>query len=89
MIKKFIEDRGFGYIQVDGSRSDVWFHHSAMAGGSEPKVDMVVEFIEEPDPRSGRLLATTTLSTTVKAAYSVGSTTIGGTSWVMLDPPEG
>jgi hypothetical protein len=28
-----------------------------MAGGSEPKVDMAVEFVEELDPRGGRLRA--------------------------------
>ena len=29
-------------------------HRSAMADGAEPKIDMVVEFVEEADQRSGR-----------------------------------
>jgi cold shock CspA family protein len=31
VIKKFIVDRGFGFISADGSRTDVFFHKSAMA----------------------------------------------------------
>jgi hypothetical protein len=35
----------------------MFFHKSAMADGAEPKVDMVVQFTEELDPRSGRTRA--------------------------------
>jgi hypothetical protein len=35
----------------------VFFHKTAMAGSAVPAVDMIVEFVEEPDPRSGRLRA--------------------------------
>jgi CspA family cold shock protein len=56
VIKKFIADRGFGFITPDGSRSDVWFHKTAMAGSTEPKEGAVVEFVEEMGP-SGRLRA--------------------------------
>jgi CspA family cold shock protein len=56
VIKRFIEERGFGFIQPDGSRSDVWFHRSAMAGGSVPKVGTPVEVVEEMGP-NGRLRA--------------------------------
>jgi len=38
------------------SRSDVFFHKTAMAGGSVPTVDMVVEFVEEMGS-NGRLRA--------------------------------
>ena len=48
MVTKNFAERAFGFIRPDGSRSDVFFHKSAMAGGTEPQVDMVVEFVEEP-----------------------------------------
>jgi hypothetical protein len=35
----------------------VFFHKSAMAGSAEPAVDMIVQFTEELDPRSGRTRA--------------------------------
>jgi hypothetical protein len=40
-----------------GWHGDVFFHKSSMAGGVEPTVDMVVQFAEELDPRSGRTRA--------------------------------
>jgi cold shock CspA family protein len=46
-ITKYFADRAFGFIKPDGSRSDVFFNKSAMAGGTVPAVDMVVEFVEE------------------------------------------
>jgi CspA family cold shock protein len=57
VIKKFIEDRGFGFITPDGARGDVFFHKSAMQAGAVPEVGAVVEFVEEMDRRSGRLRA--------------------------------
>jgi CspA family cold shock protein len=57
-ISKYFTERGFGFIKPDASRTDVFFHISAMAPGSgEPEVGMIVEFTEEPDPRTGRLRA--------------------------------
>jgi cold shock CspA family protein len=57
MVTKYFADRAFGFIKPDGSRTDVFFHKSAMVGGAVPAVDMVVEFVEEMDPRSGRIRA--------------------------------
>jgi len=52
MVTKYFADRAFGFIKLDGRRTDVFFHKTAMVSGGEPKVDMVVEFVEEMDPRS-------------------------------------
>ena len=38
---------------MDGSRTDVFFHKSAMAGGAVPAVDMVVEFVEAMGSNGG------------------------------------
>jgi cold shock CspA family protein len=58
VIKKFIEERGFGFIQPDGSRSDIFFHKSALHGAAVPEVGAVVEFVEEMTP-NGRIRAAT------------------------------
>lgn len=55
-ISKYFAERAFGFIRPDSSRTDVFFHKTAMVGDSEPKVDMVVEFVEEMAP-NGRLRA--------------------------------
>jgi CspA family cold shock protein len=57
IVTRYFADRAFGFIRPDDSRGDVFFHRSAMVGGSVPAVDMVVEFVEEIDPRSGRTRA--------------------------------
>ena len=46
-ITKYFTDRGFGFIRPADSRSDLFFHKSAMTGGTVPAVDMVMEFVEE------------------------------------------
>jgi CspA family cold shock protein len=56
VIKRFIEERGFGFIQPDGSRNDVFFHKSALHGAAVPEVGAAVEFVEEMGP-NGRLRA--------------------------------
>jgi len=55
-ITRYFADRAFGLIKPDGSRSDVFFHKSAMTGGTVPAVDVVVEFVEEMGS-NGRLRA--------------------------------
>lgn len=55
-IKTLVEDRGFGFIAVDDSVSphDVFFHHSAVQGGTFEGLHegQEVEFDEQPDPRN-------------------------------------
>lgn len=35
VIKKIVKDKGFGFIIVDGREKDLFFHASAVNGGSE------------------------------------------------------
>ena len=56
VIKKLIEERGFGFITPDGLRTDIFFHKTAMAGGVVPVAGTPVEFVEEMTP-NGRLRA--------------------------------
>jgi cold shock CspA family protein len=56
IIVKYNSERGFGFLRGDASRTDVFFHKTAMTGGSVPAVDMVVEFAEEMGS-NGRLRA--------------------------------
>ena len=52
-IKNLMTDRGFGFIQVDGS-ADLFFHSSALPEGGYDalRVGQAVEFDVEPDPRN-------------------------------------
>jgi CspA family cold shock protein len=55
-IKRIIRDRGFGFIQPEGSTEDVFFHSTAV---EKPTFDELtegqqVEFETEPDSRQPR-----------------------------------
>ena len=45
IIVKYNSERGFGFLRRDGSRTDVFFHKTAMTGGAVPAVDMIMEFV--------------------------------------------
>jgi tetratricopeptide (TPR) repeat protein len=45
-IKKFVEDRGFGFLEVPGRRDDVFFHISAIQGRESVEVGEYVEYTE-------------------------------------------
>lgn len=51
-VKKLIRERGFGFIEAEDG-SEVFFHHSAVAGGSFESLaeGQKVEFEKERDPR--------------------------------------
>jgi CspA family cold shock protein len=53
-IKTLVKDRGFGFIQLDGSSDDVFFHSSSMPDGSYDSLvaGQRVEFDVEADPRN-------------------------------------
>ncbi len=52
-IKRVIRDRGFGFIQVEGSSGDIFFHSSAVEQPTFDELEegLQVEFETEPDPR--------------------------------------
>ncbi|HWV24771.1 MAG TPA: cold shock domain-containing protein [Thermomicrobiales bacterium] len=50
---KSLRDRGFGFITPEGSRQDLFFHHSSVLDGGfeEMREGQQVTFDTEPDPR--------------------------------------
>ena len=53
-IKTLVRDRGFGFIQPDGSSEDVFFHSTSVASGGFDSLSegQQVEFDKEADPRN-------------------------------------
>jgi CspA family cold shock protein len=53
-IKNLVRDRGFGFIRVDGSTDEVFFHSSALVEASFDSLQegQAVEFDVQPDPRN-------------------------------------
>lgn len=53
-IARLDRGRGFGFITPEGASSDVFFHTSALQGGSFDALNegQTVEFDVEPDPRN-------------------------------------
>lgn len=51
-IIRFLDEKGFGFIKVEGKDNEVFFHHSAFAG--EPREGMTVEFDMEASDRGPR-----------------------------------
>ena len=57
-VKKWVGDRGFGFITPEAGGADVFVHVSALGGLDELEVGARVSFDEEIDPRSGKTCAT-------------------------------
>jgi cold shock CspA family protein len=60
VIKRFVGERGFGFITPDGSSSDVFFHIKDCVGlpfGIKPAERDIVEFDVVADPLNGKLKA--------------------------------
>jgi CspA family cold shock protein len=55
-IRNLVKDRGFGFIQVDGSSDEVFFHTTSLANGGfdDLNVGQALEFDVEPDTRDPR-----------------------------------
>jgi CspA family cold shock protein len=60
-IKSLLADRGFGFIQEEGTSEDIFFHNSAMAPGlfDQAKEGQNVEFDKSPDPRDSKRIRAT------------------------------
>jgi len=57
IVKKWIADRGFGFITpADGGR-DLFVHISGLVGMTELQEGQRVSFDEAPDARTGKLRA--------------------------------
>jgi len=52
-IKRLVRDRGFGFIQPDGTAEEVFFHSSSVENPTFDELNegQQVEFETEPDPR--------------------------------------
>ena len=52
-IVRIVRDRGFGFIQAEGSSEELFFHKSSLASGSFEELNEggAVEFDAEPDPK--------------------------------------
>jgi cold shock protein len=53
IIKRFIEERGFGFIKPDLGGIDIFFHIEAFEG-DEPQIGQRVAYETATDARSGR-----------------------------------
>ncbi|NLY00257.1 MAG: cold shock domain-containing protein [Rhodopirellula sp.] len=53
-IRKLIADKGFGFIQ--GDKGDLFFHHSAVEGGTieDLRIGQAVEYEEGRGPKGPR-----------------------------------
>jgi CspA family cold shock protein len=55
-IKRFFSERGFGFLQPDGTGPDVFFHIEAF-DGDEPQVGQRVAYETATDTRTGKTRA--------------------------------
>jgi cold shock protein len=54
VIKKWIGDRGYGFIRPDDGGADIFMHATALPRGSEPREGARVTYDLANDERSGR-----------------------------------
>ena len=53
-VKRWLEGRGYGFIQPEDSEDDVFVHHSGLISAYELKEGQEVEFEVEDTPRGPR-----------------------------------
>jgi cold shock CspA family protein len=56
-VKRWVGDRGFGFIEIDGDLGEIFVHVTEVAGKFELKVGERVRFWEGTSPRTGKLQA--------------------------------
>jgi CspA family cold shock protein len=54
IVKKWLDGRGFGFIEVDDSDDDVFVHHSELQGPYSLMSGQKVEFEIEDSPKGPR-----------------------------------
>ena len=54
IVKKWLDGRGFGFIEVDDSDDDVFVHHSELQGTYSLMSGQKVEFEVEDSPKGPR-----------------------------------
>jgi cold shock protein len=54
VIKRYFDERGFGFIKPDAVGDDVFFHVKSLDEHVEPHVGDRVEYELGADPKSGR-----------------------------------
>jgi cold shock protein len=57
-VKMFNEQRRFGFIRRDDGGADIFFHVSALREGDEITEGRAVSFETGPDPKTGKIKAT-------------------------------
>jgi CspA family cold shock protein len=58
VVKRWLGDRGFGFIEPAAGGHDVFVHVSGLLNGvEEPREGQKVSFDEEPDRRTGKIRA--------------------------------
>ncbi|WFU45405.1 cold shock domain-containing protein (plasmid) [Bradyrhizobium sp. CB82] len=58
MVKKWVADRGFGFITPDAGGGDVFMHIKALPRGVEPHEGARVTYDVAQDAQSGKMQAT-------------------------------
>jgi cold shock protein len=56
-VKRYFDERGFGFLKPDGTGEELFFHVKSFEDRVEPHVGDRVEFELGADPRSGRTRA--------------------------------
>jgi cold shock protein len=54
IVKKYMADRGFGFIRPDGGGDDVFFHVKSLPMGTGPREGARVDFEMGSDPKTGK-----------------------------------
>jgi CspA family cold shock protein len=53
-IARWLDFRGYGFIEVEGQEHDIFVHSSNVNGAAVPKVGDVVEFDVQDSPKGPR-----------------------------------
>jgi CspA family cold shock protein len=65
-VKKWVDEKGFGFIQPHGADKDVFVHHTGIAGDGRRKTLYVgdeVEFETEASPKGPRAVNVRSVNT--------------------------